>query len=373
MIVYVSCVVWMLLVNIFSKPVEKIDKLGNQVKKTSKIQIILTLTPIVYFTGMRSRGIADTASYVREFNSFPSGFYEIFNRENYSGYTESLFKAIGIFCKTISTEYHFYFVVISIIIGLFLAGAFYKYSEYYSETIILFMLSGTFSWMLNGVRQFIAVSIIFYAMHFIYEKKRLLFIVFVLLAAGFHTSALLMLPVCFMVGGEAWNMRTIITLIITIVVLISASNILSVLKLFTDTTTYNSYSKTLTSDTGSNILRTFFYAICPILAFIRREQIREKNNLLVNMCINMSLLCTGISLVANFTSGVLVGRLPIYFFMSELILLPWLLNIVYEDMKIPIKVLVYSIFIAFFFLEGNMPYYSNALFNAKKLPAWSIL
>ena len=82
----------------------------------------------------------------------------------------------------------------------------------------------------------------------------------------------------------------------------------------------------------------------------------------------MSLIASGLYIISNIArSGVLLGRLPIYFSMYNLILLPWLLKNIFEDRE---KDLIYYIMIlcyfGFFYYQmvitwGGMPYYSEVL------------
>ena len=74
---------------------------------------------------------------------------------------------------------------------------------------------------------------------------------------------------------------------------------------------------------GTSFIRVLVYAVPTILAVIGRKQIKAAGDKVINICVNMSLLSTGIYLVSMFTSGILIGRLPIYFSLFNYILLPW--------------------------------------------------
>ncbi|SLK04681.1 EpsG family protein [Salegentibacter salarius] len=64
--------------------------------------------------------------------------------------------------------------------------------------IIFFIFSdGYFFWSMNGVRQFIAVAIFAYSIKFILSKKFLNYFLFIILAALFHQSAILLIPLFF--------------------------------------------------------------------------------------------------------------------------------------------------------------------------------
>lgn len=68
------------------------------------------------------------------------------------------------------------------------------------------------SWMFNGMRQFIAVCIILLSFELILRKKVLWAIAVILLAATFHASALIMIPLIFVIQGRAWNRKMLLFL-----------------------------------------------------------------------------------------------------------------------------------------------------------------
>ena len=128
---------------------------------------------------------------------------------------------------------------------------------------------------------------------------------------------------------------------------------------------YNSTltSKTFMEDDGSNPIHTLLYAIPAILAFIERDRISKEAPDLIKICINLSVICVSVSAIANVTSGILVGRLPIYFELSNLILIPYLF--IHTDIKergwiSPIMLLYLAFFVykTYFFTR---PYYYSEL------------
>ena len=72
------------------------------------------------------------------------------------------------------------------------------------------------------------------------------------------------------------------------------------------------------------------------------------------MCVNMSLLSTGIYVVSIFTSGILVGRLPIYFSLYNYILLPWELEYIFtvRSKKI-LYLLMIGAYLVFYYYQLN--------------------
>ena len=62
-------------------------------------------------------------------------------------------------------------------------------------SIVLFILLGFYFDLMNGVRQYFAISIVVYAWQFIFNRSFFRYFLLIVFAVLFHTSALLMLPV----------------------------------------------------------------------------------------------------------------------------------------------------------------------------------
>jgi hypothetical protein len=82
-----------------------------------------------------------------------------------------------------------------------------------------------------------------------------------------------------------------------------------------------------------------------VFAFMGRKAIERTNNPLINLCTNMSLITAGLYLISVFTSGIFIGRLPIYASLYGYILLPWEINYMYKDSS---RFMVYGLMILFY-------------------------
>ena len=66
-------------------------------------------------------------------------------------------------------------------------------------------------------------------------------------------------------------------------------------------------------DDGTNFLRVLVYCVPTIISLIGLKSIRQEDDPLINLCTNMSIVSAGLYVISMFTSGVFIGRLPIYF------------------------------------------------------------
>ena len=123
-------------------------------------------------------------------------------------------------------------------------------------------------------------------------------------------------------------------------------------------------------DDGTNPIRVLVYAVPTILSYIGRKIIWIEDNKLVNLCVNMSIISTGLYVVSMFTSGIFIGRLPIYFSLYNYILLPWEIENLFTERS---KKLVYIGLIGFYLLLSDAYDICNVLKEGKSMKPIRIL
>jgi transmembrane protein EpsG len=272
------------------------------------------------------------------------------------------FRLLEIFFKQlISSNYHAWLMFVAIVTGTCIAVTFYKYSHNYFYSVFLFLATTNFTWLMNGIRQFLVVAIIFAATPLIKENKWFKFILIVLLASTIHGTALLMLPVFFFVRSKPWTSRTMLLFVGVLFVLFFTSSFTSILEdVFAETKYENIGDKFLTDD-GVNPIRVLVFSITTILAFFARNRI-PKDDILINIFVNMSLVTSGLYLIAMATSGILLGRLPMYTQLYQYMLLPYVIDNLFEKRT---KNLVYIasiiLFLLYFKIASKGFYYSSDL------------
>lgn len=328
-------------------------------------QAIIVMAPIIFFIGLRSGG-ADTPAYIRSYLNYETGFSSIFAADTWQN-SEWLFTIFGKLVKTyISEDFHIYLFIIALMTGLSLCHGFRLYSNYFFDSVALFIITGTFTWMINGIRQFLVVAILFANFSLLVERKWWYYIPLIIVLTKVHQSAIFMLPVYFVVPGEPWNKKTL-GILLGSTVLIFFSDY--ALRLMDEAMSFVNYSKYEGSsaflaegDDGSNPIRTFIMAVAPTLAWFKAKEIRELHSTAVNILINLSILACAFSLIANVTSGIYAGRIPIYFTIYNLLLLPFLIRKVYPtNIGQPLYFGMYVAYLFLFFYLGTIYYVSDWL------------
>lgn len=325
---YVLILVWIGFVALVTSRVQfqRLETVcGTKEPRYPWLFAFLVFLPVIWMAGNRTY-VGDTYMYRTTFLKMPSSFAEI------PAYMQGITKDKGFYFfsavvkQFIGADAVLYTIVLAVIQGIILASVFRKYSYSYTLSVFLFLASADYiSWMYNGIRQFTAVVIVFAATSFMLKKKYVPLILAILLASTFHQTALLMIPFVFIAQGKAWNKRTVLFIGLTILAVLFVDQFTTLLDDTLSETQYKNVVSDYTSwnDDGTNPLRVLVYSVPAILAFAGRKQIRSEGNRLINLCTNMSIISMGLYLVSMVTSGIFIGRLPIYCSLYGYILLPW--------------------------------------------------
>lgn len=311
----------------------------------------IAVLPVILIAGYRMDTLFDTAAYTMSFKAAPDTLSEL---PDYLSVQEKDigFGVFQVIIKTFFTQKKTTFlVIIAVIQGIFVCIFYRKYSSRYFFSLFLFVASTDYiTWMFGGIRQFLAVTIIVLATPLLLKKKYIPLILVILFASTFHQSALMMLPVIFIVQGEAWNKRTLFFIVIVLAAIFFVGNFTTLLNDVLADTQYknvvSNYQKF--GDNGTNPIRVLVYSVPTVLAFFYRKRIREKNNKLINICVNMSIVSTGLYIVSMFTSGIFLGRLPIYTSLYNYILLPYELDLIFDGKDQRFRTIMYIITCVFY-------------------------
>lgn len=356
---YILVMLWIAIVYVISQimNVYKYEYvLGKKEKRVTWGFAILCVIPLIYWAATRTRWFGDTDFYMSTFDSLPSTFGEI------SDYIKTVnkdkgFSVLSILIKMlVGNNAVTYLGVLAAIHMVILALVFRRYSSNYVMALFLFVATTDYiSWIHNGIRQFTAVVLTFAATELVLKKKYVPLIAIILLASTLHGSALLMIPVVFIVQGRPWNKKSMLAICAFILAIIYVDNFTNLLDgLLVDTQYTNVVSDWQTGgDDGTNPIRVLIYSIPTLLSLIGYPFIKAEKNPVINMACNMGIISTMLYCLSAVTSGIFIGRLPIYCSLYATgILLPWELdNIFTEGSSKIVKVLMIGCFIGFYYYQ----------------------
>ncbi len=357
MVSYIIILAWPTFVatfaNITTNSKKNISICGENQLRYKLIFFVIALIPLIYFTATRSLSFGDTSVYSFEFSKMPSSFNEIKSYMTTVRKDEFFYLLSTLIKIFITKNTTVYFAIISIIQIAILIHVYRKYSESAFLSFFLFFASTDYiSWMYNGIRQFTAVCLTFACFGLIVKKKYLPTILVACFASFFHGTALIIIPFIFIAQGKAWNKKTLLFILAAISTVLFVDQFTDILdEILVDTQYSNVISDWQTSnDDGTNFIRVIVYCIPSMLALIGRKKINAENNTIINLCTNMSVAAAGFYIISMFTSGIFMGRLPIYFSLYSYILLPWELKHIFsKDVEKAVTTIMIIAYICFYF------------------------
>ena len=328
---------------------------GEVVERWDVLPAILMALPYIIWAGCRDGSFGDSYVYQQGFQKATGGLAEaiaIFSSDS----KDPAYDAFLIIMKSLLGDHpDLYFTLIATFQLICVALVFRRYSTNYWACIFLFVVSTDYlSWMHNGMRQFIAVAIIFAGFRYLVEKQHIKMILLVLLASLFHGSALLMIPIIFIVQGHAWNRKTVIMLAATAVVIVFIDRFTPILYELLQDTQYDDMmtNEIWSTDDGTNIFRVAVYSVPALLSLFGLKYIRAAKDPVMDICVNCSIVTMALYLVASVSSGIYIGRLPIYTTLQGYMALPWMIDKIFERRSAQlVRYLMYAAYLAFFYFQ----------------------
>lgn len=313
---------------------------GLVVKRNNKSYILIVSLLLILLLGLRDLTVGiDTINYYAIFTRIQNiEFSQLFNGVSYEYGYRLLQYVIGIIFK----EYQLLLIVVAIIYIAAVSCHIYKYSEKPMISYILFILYGFYTFAFSTTRQTLAIAFILIAYEFMTRKKLFKFLIFVLIAASFHITALIFIPSYWIIKFKLNKYTLTFITLITALMFYFRTGIV----LFLNSIARNEYTFT---ETGGNLL-FLFMVISVIIGFIYRKQFlsaRENNKLLFYM------MCMSVIIMPITKFHPAMMRLMYYFFIFMIIYIPNLIVVIRDPI---IRFIGYAgyIFIGFFYFYMNV-------------------
>lgn len=169
-----------------------------------------------------------------------------------------------------------------------------KYSNDFLISMSLYLFIGSWHGAFNGVRQYLAAAVLFAGHRFIFEKKLFKYILVVLVAMAFHRTAIIMLPIYFLVGKRfTWKNIGLVIMVVGII-RFSYDNIFATMSYFkgSDVAQY-SYM-----NTDVNILR-IGVALAPVVIAVYMKKWIMLQDLETQMYIMLITINAGLSIATQ--------------------------------------------------------------------------
>ena len=213
---------------------------AGKVKYSTETRLFLVLmyVAMVLVAGLRDRTVGtDTGSYVNAFMS-TNNFSDIYK---VTAHGEELGLAVlGYLVHQISDEYPIFLTAIALIVIGCYQYLIVNYSSRWVVSNFVFITMGFYTFFFNGARQGIACAICALAIGPLIKRKFAPYLIIVLLATLFHKTAIVMLPIYFIVHFVSTNKTNLLCILIGVGVTIKFNDIVEVSTLLDER--YKDYS-----------------------------------------------------------------------------------------------------------------------------------
>ncbi|MGL5086985.1 MAG: EpsG family protein [Clostridium sp.] len=316
--------------------------------------MILVAIILVFVAGL-SRGIGDTGMYMHSYKLYTS------NPSNIEFTRDAGFTLFNLMLIQISTNPQTLVFAAAVIIHVLNIRNFNKYRSYLELEIYLYITSGYYLVTMNGMRQSIAAALIFAITKLLINGKFKSYVICILIISTFHASALVMIPLYFIVRQEAWSKNMWKMIGLALIGIIFYDVFEEILFKILENTQYSGYSTF--NEGGSSVIRTVVNIVPLALAYLKREELKKiwpESNIFVNIAlINCIFVAFG---MFNW----IFNRFTIYLQLYNFILIPYIIkNCLNVKEK---RLLYYGLIICyfiFFYRESviglNMKYSSDYL------------
>lgn len=300
------------------------------------------------FAGSRYKiGGSDYDAYEAYYNLAPNKFDRVYSND-YDSFLESTEKGyiyLMTFFKQINLNFNIFLIIIGGICAITIYYSFKKYTSYLFVTTLIFLTKGYLYYFFTAQRQIIAMAICWISIKYIIEEKLYKFILLVILASLFHSSALFFIIIYFTNKIYLTNKKIFVIIAVSIVfglfyigplLSIAISNFLPI-----------GGDKLLTYLEGEsssvNILN--FFELVPLLFIItlNRDRISKKTKYF-NLLLNMFILY--IALTIAFYDFSFISRLKGYFIIGYVAMFASIITIPNEK-KIGFGLLILMIIYCF--------------------------
>lgn len=325
--------------SLLSRYASRKSDLGPTYIRPSMMFGFLAICALVLVSGLRNN-IGDTYFYMHSYRT-GSFFAEIANLNGDFG-----FNLLQAFLYSISSNPQLLIFTAALITNTLIVLVLYRYSRMIELAVFVYIASGMYTVSMNGIRQYLAAAILFAATHFILNGDWKKYIAVVLLAATIHKSALILIPIYFLVRREAWTGMTFLLLAAAVFLAVGFNQFSGMLFAAIENTQYGQYENF--NEGGANLLRVVVNSVPVMIAFLGRHKLRElwpESDYIVNL----ALLGSVFMIIA--TQNWIFARFNIYFGLYNVILVSWVVKLFVTKSRSFIYASMLICYVIYFYYE----------------------
>lgn len=302
--------------------------------KPNKLLLLGACLSLILVSGFRGGSIGDTGAYKHAFvtNNFTWDY--VMSHENIG------FGIFQMIIKEFTNDPQILLFISALITNALIIYVFYKYSRMIELTLFVYITSGFFITSMNGLRQCLTAAIIFAATKFIIEGSWKKYFLVVMLASTIHQTAIVLLPIYFIVRRKAWTKMTFLLILMSVIIVIGFNQFMEVLFGALGDSHYGEYKDF--NEGGANVIRVAVEGTPLLIAFFGREKLR---NIMPHsdIIVNMALFSVVFMIIS--TQMWIFARFSIYFSLYQFILISWVVKLFKNSNQ---RFIYYSILVLYF-------------------------
>lgn len=323
---------------------------------------VAVILPIVFFTVFVAlrKTIGDTYFYMHSFDLMPD-----YNPVKIEYFFTTMFGFFQNIIRNMTDDPQWliaFAAVFSIPVPLIIL---YKYCPKFEMAIFMFVAFSYLGGAMNGMRQYMAASIVLLGTKYLFSMRKGDFIkyaILILLAYCMHNSAIIMLPIYFVVRRRAWQMSSLLIILGSVVGVVIFDAILPSFLSALEQTSYSNYSEngwfTSGQEGGSSIIRLIFILYPLIVAFLNKERLKmigHIGDILVNIA------CIEVAIYVISIYNWIFSRLAIYLAIYFIIFTVWVINYAVKPKDRMLFVII-TVFV--YFMYSRMDAYTISMYES---------
>ncbi len=314
------------------------------------IPLVIMFVMLTLFCGLRTV-YNDTWLYNKMFREAPT-LTEFLKTD--PGFTDNpLFYGFRNFFKyNIIDNCHVFNLLVSAFTNFSFLRIIKKYSVNFAFSIIVFFGVNLYVDTLGGAKQALAVAVLTYAIEALINKRYIVFSIIVYLAVLIHPYAIfcVILPIFV---NKPWTIVTYLTIFGFVFILLTFESSLDVFLSAAESAGKDVAEEEIYDNTGINPLRLLVFAIPTILSFLFHENLDSSYEKDKNIFMNMSILSFLVMSLGIFMAANMFGRSAMYFELGSIILLPWIINQIFDKRTANLVYIIAAVCYVGFFIYDN--------------------
>ena len=300
-------------------------------EKPFNLYNILLMLPLIALLGLRT-SYNDTGAYIAGFRDSVT-LAEFFSEPaNYDLLENPLFNLYTSAVRTVTDNYHIYFMIAAVFVVVMMVTFFYCISECdtYALNIYTYLTLGTYVFALAAFKQTIAMAVLCQSVLALRDRKYFLFLLLVFIAGLFHTYAWCFV-VLLLLTEKPWKIQTFAVIAATAFIMLTFNDSISRILEYADTIGKSASEEMVFSGEGMNILRVAVYSIVPVLSLIFRRVLEPQMERKQYIMLHMSIISFMFMLLAAIDGANMFGRMARYFEVGTIYMFPWIIRHLFKQ------------------------------------------